>query len=238
MSEPADDQTAETPVQQPASTQSPLEQPASSPRLSRSPYISLGVAALVVSTVFATVAALSSARDQQAAPTPRSDGAVETTTPETYTTDPSATSERGAGPESARDKSRDRSSTSTTSSKDGTTTGDGTSSGGQTTTTPGSPTSPKPPTTTSPGANRSPVANFTFTCSDLTCDFDGGGSSDPDGSIASYSWSFGGSDVTASHTFGNAGTFEVELTVIDDRGKNATQTRSVTVAAPTTTSSN
>jgi PKD repeat protein len=237
MSEPADEQTAETPVQQPARTQTPLEQPVSTPRLSRSPYISLGVAALVVSTVFATVAALSSARDQQAAPEPRSDGAVETTSPETYTTDPSATSEPGAGPDSsARDKSS--SSDSATTSEDGTTTGDGTTSGGQTTTTPGSPTSPKPPTTTSPGPNRSPVANFTFTCSGLTCDFDGGGSSDPDGSVSSYSWSFGGSEVTASHTFGNAGTFDVKLTVVDNRGKTATQTKSVTVTTPTTTSSN
>jgi PKD repeat protein len=239
MSEPADDQTAETPVQQPASTQGPLEQPVSTPRLSRSPYISLGVAALVVSTVFATVAALSSARDPQAAPAPRSDGAVETNSPETYTTDPSATSEPGAGPDSsARDKSSDSSSASATSSKDGTTTGDGTTSGGQTTTTPGSPTSPKPPTTTSSAPNRSPVANFTFDCSGLTCDFDGGGASDPDGSISSYSWSFGGSEVTASHTFSNAGTFDVKLTVVDNRGKSATQTKSVTVNAPTTTSSN
>jgi PKD domain len=236
MSEPADDQTAETPVQQPERPQSPLEQPASTPRLSRSPYISLGVAALVVSTVFATVAALSGVRDEQAAPAPRSDGAVETTSPETYTTDPSATSEPGAGPESKRlDKSDD--SSKATSSKDGKTTG-GTTSGGQSTTTPGSPTDPKPPTTTSPAPNRTPVANFTFSCSGLTCDFDGGGSSDPDGSISSYSWSFGGSEVTASHTFGNAGTFDVELTVVDNRGKNATQTKSVTVNAPTTTSSN
>lgn len=238
MSEPADEQTAETPVQQTVRTQTPLEQPASTPRLSRSPYLSLGVAAVVVSTVFATVATLSSARDESAAPAPQSDGAVETTTPETYTTDPSAPSEEpGRGPEKARDKNS--SSASSTTSADGTTTGEGTTSGGdRTTTTPGSPTGSKPPTTTTPGVNRSPVANFTFTCDGLTCDFDGGGSSDPDGSISSYSWSFGGSEVTASHTFGNAGTFDVELTVIDNRGKNATQTKSVTVTAPPTTSSN
>jgi PKD repeat protein len=237
MSEPADDQTAETPVQETVRTQTPLEQPASTRRLSRSPYLSLGVAALVVSTVFATVATLSSARDESAAPAPQSDGAVETTTPETYTTDPSKPSEPDRGPEKARD--RNSSSASSTSSKDKTTTGEGTTTGGgQTTTTPGSPTGSKPPTTTTPGVNRAPVADFTFTCDGLTCEFDGGGSSDPDGSISSYSWSFGGSEVIASHTFGNAGTFDVELTVIDNRGKNATQTKSVTVTTPPTTSSN
>jgi PKD repeat protein len=238
MPEPADDQTAETPVPQTVRTQTPLEQPVSTPKLSRSPYLSLGVAALVVSTVFATVATLSSARDESAAPAPQSDGAVETTTPETYTTDPSAPADPDRGPEKARDKNS-TSSTAPTTSEDGTTTGEGTTSGGgRTTTTPGSPTGSKPTTTTTPGVNRAPVANFTFTCDGLTCEFDGGGSSDPDGSISSYSWSFGGSEVTATHTFGNAGTFDVALTVIDNRGKNATQTKSVTVTTPPTTSSN
>jgi PKD repeat protein len=237
MSEPADDRTAETSVEQPVITPAPPEQPAR--QLSRSPYLSLGVAAVVVSTVFATVAALSGARDESAAPTPQSDGAVETTSPETYTTDPSATSEPDGGPKSdAREDKDKRRSAPGSTSKDGTTTGEGTTTGGgQTTTTPGSPTT-KPPTTTTPRPNETPVASFTFTCTGLECDFDAADSADPDGSISSYSWSFGGSAVTASHTFESAGTFDVVLTVIDNRGKNAKQTKSVTVTTAPTTSGN
>ncbi|MDX1662097.1 MAG: PKD domain-containing protein, partial [Gemmatimonadota bacterium] len=39
--------------------------------------------------------------------------------------------------------------------------------------------------------NSSPTASFTYTCTDLLCDFDGSGSTDSDGTIASYAWDFG-----------------------------------------------
>ena len=39
--------------------------------------------------------------------------------------------------------------------------------------------------------NRWPIASFTYACSGSQCGFDGSGSSDPDGAIASYYWSFG-----------------------------------------------
>lgn len=77
-----------------------------------------------------------------------------------------------------------------------------------------------------------PTASFTYSCSDLTCSFNGSGSSDPDGMIASYSWSFGGSGVTASNTFGSAGTYSVTLTVTDDEGETDSSTQSVSVTAP------
>lgn len=217
-------------------SETPREAPEGTPKLSRSPYVALGAAALVVSTVFATVAALAGARDEQAAPLPQSKDSIQTDAPETYTTDPSATS----SPDRSRDKpSRERRSKSSTTSKDAATSKDGTSSDQPTSEPDDRPTTTKPttPPTSEPPPNKAPVANFSFTCDGLTCDFDGGSSTDPDGSIASYSWSFGGSKVTASHTFGNAGTFDVTLTVIDDRGQNATQTKSVTVSTPTTTSS-
>jgi len=69
-------------------------------------------------------------------------------------------------------------------------------------------------------ANQPPVASFTYTCTGLTCSFDGSGSSDPEGSITSYAWTFGddssGSGVTTSRTYGSAGTYTVTLTVTDN----------------------
>ena len=80
--------------------------------------------------------------------------------------------------------------------------------------------------------NVAPNASFTSSCNNLSCSFNAGGSSDSDGTIASYSWSFGGSGVNASNTFASAGTYSVTLTVTDDDGATDTQTKSVTVTAP------
>ncbi|NVK22006.1 MAG: S8 family serine peptidase [Kangiellaceae bacterium] len=80
-----------------------------------------------------------------------------------------------------------------------------------------------------PPSNVAPTASFTFSCTDLACSFDGSGSSDSDGSIASYAWSFGGSGSTANHTFSSAGTYSVTLTVTDNEGATDTSTQNVTV---------
>ena len=93
-------------------------------------------------------------------------------------------------------------------------------------------TSTQSVTVTAPPANVAPTASFTSSCTDLTCSFNASGSSDSDGSIASYSWSFGGSGVTASNTYGSAGTYNVTLTVTDNDGATGTSTQSVTVTAP------
>jgi subtilisin family serine protease len=87
-------------------------------------------------------------------------------------------------------------------------------------------------TVTAPPVNVAPTASFTSNCTDLTCSFNASGSSDSDGSIANYSWSFGGSGVNASNTFASAGTYSVTLTVTDDDGATDTSTSSVTVTAP------
>ncbi len=91
--------------------------------------------------------------------------------------------------------------------------------------------------TASPVANKAPVAAATVTAKDLTVAADGSGSSDPDGTIASYSWDFGDdtpaqSGATTSHTYAAAGTYQVVLTVTDDKGATNAVTKSVTVTAP------
>jgi PKD domain len=56
----------------------------------------------------------------------------------------------------------------------------------------------------------------------LTCSFDGSGSSDSDGTIATYAWDFGdgtnGVGKIATHTHGRASSYTVTLTVTDDAG--------------------
>jgi PKD repeat protein len=75
-----------------------------------------------------------------------------------------------------------------------------------------------------------PTARFSFDdCPDLTCSFDASESSDSDGTIVSYNWSFGGTGVTAVHTFGASGTYTVTLTVTDDDGKTASTSQNVPV---------
>ena len=87
-------------------------------------------------------------------------------------------------------------------------------------------------------ANQPPTATFTSSSSGLTASLNGAASSDPDGSIASWSWDFGdgtqGTGATAQHTYPAAGTYTVTLRVTDSGG--ATATRSASVAVSTTSS--
>jgi Tol biopolymer transport system component/PKD repeat protein len=86
-------------------------------------------------------------------------------------------------------------------------------------------------------ANSAPVASFTVTCSGPTCTFDASGSSDLDGTIASYVWSFGdgtviGAGATVTHGYAT-GTFSARLVVADDVGAVATALRTLSaVNAP------
>lgn len=86
-----------------------------------------------------------------------------------------------------------------------------------------------------PPDNEAPSAAWTWTCNDLDCSFDASGSDDPDGSIVSHAWSFGdgssGSGESALHSYSDAGTFQVQLTVTDDDGAADVLSRSVTVQA-------
>ncbi|WP_030165423.1 PKD domain-containing protein [Spirillospora albida] len=82
--------------------------------------------------------------------------------------------------------------------------------------------------------NKQPAAAFTSQCEDLSCTFNAEGSTDPDGTIASYAWDFGdgrnGTGVAPEHAYTAAGTYTVKLTVTDDRGGTATRSQTVTVA--------
>ena len=88
-------------------------------------------------------------------------------------------------------------------------------------------------TVTAAVVDQPPVARFTFNCPDLTCNFDGTGSTD-DGTIVSYAWSFGdgatATGATTSHTYGAAGTYTVTLTVTDDVGLTGAASQTVTVS--------
>ncbi|MEO6435257.1 MAG: PQQ-dependent sugar dehydrogenase [Tepidisphaeraceae bacterium] len=74
--------------------------------------------------------------------------------------------------------------------------------------------------------NRAPTAivtaNKTSGLAPLVVTFDGGGSSDPDGDLLTYSWSFGDGEAasgkTVTHTYDGNGTFTARLTVSDGKG--------------------
>jgi len=85
--------------------------------------------------------------------------------------------------------------------------------------------------------NNPPLAFFSENCSDLACAFNGAMSSDTDGTIESYAWTFGDgatdTGMSPSHTYAAPGTYTVGLTVTDDDGATAVTSHSVAVTAPT-----
>ncbi|ADD39942.1 S8 family serine peptidase [Stackebrandtia nassauensis] len=84
------------------------------------------------------------------------------------------------------------------------------------------------------GGNKQPIADFTSNCFAGIgyCFFDGNGSSDPDGSVASYKWNFGdgttGTGAAPFHRY-SPGTYKVTLTVTDNKGATGSVTKTVTV---------
>ena len=89
------------------------------------------------------------------------------------------------------------------------------------------------------GVNQQPHARFTYNPDrpgpgeDVR--FDGSDSFDPDGDILSHRWDFDGDGdmdsfgIRTSHSFDSPGSYEVTLTVIDDKGARVSTTRTVRV---------
>jgi subtilisin family serine protease len=90
--------------------------------------------------------------------------------------------------------------------------------------------------TTITTTNQAPVASFTHACTDLVCNFTST-SSDSDGTISAYAWSFGDTSSSTiqnpSKTYSATGSYEVSLTVTDNAGATSTATRTVSVASQT-----
>jgi len=86
-----------------------------------------------------------------------------------------------------------------------------------------------------PAPNNPPDARFTWTCDGLTCRFTDT-STDRDGSVVAWSWSFGdqgtSNERSPTHSFPAAGTYTVTLTISDDDGAGDQASDQVKVNAP------
>ena len=84
--------------------------------------------------------------------------------------------------------------------------------------------------------NVAPTAGFTYECTGISCTFDAGSSTDSDGTIQSYEWTFSDGDEAGRPTpqkdFLATGTYDVTLTVHDDGGLSGTTTQQVSVVKP------
>jgi PKD repeat protein len=87
--------------------------------------------------------------------------------------------------------------------------------------------------------NQPPTSSFTATpgygASPLTVSLDGSGSSDPDGSIKSYLWSFGdgttATGISTQHTFTDIANYTVTLLVTDNLDETAVSSQVISVRA-------
>ncbi|QEE62511.1 PKD domain-containing protein [Salinibacterium sp. dk2585] len=90
--------------------------------------------------------------------------------------------------------------------------------------------------TTGAPPNAAPAAAFTEAVSNLDVSVDASASSDSDGTIAGYVWDFGDGNtatgVTASHSYAEAGSYTVTLTVTDNGGASNSTSKTVEATEP------
>jgi PKD repeat protein len=98
------------------------------------------------------------------------------------------------------------------------------------------PPPPPPPQPEPPEANQLPEARFTSDCELNRCSFDARASSDGDGQISAWRWSFGdghtATGATVEHDYSAAGRYQVALTVEDDQGATDARKADVDVTLP------
>ena len=90
--------------------------------------------------------------------------------------------------------------------------------------------------TVSTAQNQKPTAAFSSSVNNLALSFDGSGSTDTDGTIAGYAWTFGdgstGTGKTVSHSYAGTGWFSVKLTITDNDGATDSITKQVKAGEP------
>lgn len=104
--------------------------------------------------------------------------------------------------------------------------------------------SSRDPVPAPPAGNQSPVASIALSSTSgnapLQVSFDAAGSSDSDGEVTSYAWDFDEAGATAigpnaQHTYSDAGSYSIALTVTDNEGATNTTSRTLTVNTSTGT---
>ena len=79
-----------------------------------------------------------------------------------------------------------------------------------------------------------PTASYIYTPSGLVVEFDGSGSTDPNGLPLTYDWNFGdgttGTGKNATHVFGASGSYEVSLTVTNSQGAWGQMTQTINLS--------
>lgn len=84
--------------------------------------------------------------------------------------------------------------------------------------------------------NEPPEAAFSVQCDGLNCTFDGRNSTDNDGHIVDYAWELSSVDFpygsVVNHSYDQGGTYQIRLTVTDNRSDTDSAIREITVTAP------
>ena len=99
-------------------------------------------------------------------------------------------------------------------------------------------TSPEPTISISKEENKPPIASFIYSPEspivNQTITFDASSSTDPDGTIVNYEWDFddgsNATGITVTHSYSTNGTYNVSLTVTDDRGATNTTSKTIIIS--------